>query len=1505
MKVKYHLILQTKSFKREYDFLENQNIQIGTKTESHIVVPAEDGATPYMFVVCAKGKHMMVQTSPKSGIYMERETNLFELPEKVTFFSEATGSPFMTLSVELKFERRVPNYSYACQIPINTWVYIGGGTKCTIKIEDYKMEKDYISLFYDGSKAKIHVDNVLYQACINGKPIVGTKVLNSTAFFSINGYEFFYRSGYLYMDAHTKLKYPDTWKRIENLSDNSPFEYPKFNKSPRFMELLNEETIEILDPSPKQEPQKSNLIMQLLPSIIMLAVTILLRGVMGGGGLYIIISAVSMGLGIFTSIYSYFHGKKEIAQANELRITQYEDYLERKENEIEQARQSELAVLNKIFRPAKESIDYIWEFSDKLFDRSPRDMDFLQVYLGKGKCLALRKVSYQKREAIELGDELMQMPEKICEKYKYLQDAPIVSNLRNSNAIGIVGQSHRLKNMLNNMTFDLCTRQMPRDLQLFYIIDNNYGKWLRWIPHVQNREMGVRNIVCDDETKSTLLEYLYSMLAKREQLSINAPHCVVFVENDQHIKAHPLSKYLNCCASLGVSFVFFEEHKEYLPENCDEIIVLDNDLPKGILTTRANAAENYEFSYGMIDEKTAERAALQLAPIYCEEISVENSLPGSYSFFDCFQINAASEIMLEDSWKKSDVSKSLAAPIGANSRGELVYLDIHEKAHGPHGLVAGTTGSGKSEFLQSYIAAMSLRYAPDEVGFLIIDFKGGGMASQLKDLPHLVGTITNIDGTEIKRSLKSIKAELEKRQKLFDQAKVNHIDKYIRKYKERQLSIALPHLVIVVDEFAELKAAQPDFMNELISAARIGRSLGIHLILATQKPAGQVNEQIWSNSRFRLCFKVQTKADSNEMLHSPLAAEIRESGRGYLQVGNDEIFELFQSAYSGGSIENEARENIEDFAIAEVSLWGERSIVYNSAKNIIEHEKSHEITQLKAVISEMNAFCKKNKISSVPGICLPALPEKIYTAVEDKKTAEKGIKVSVGRYDDPEQQKQGNLWFDLTNGNLMIIGSAQMGKTSALQTIIRNLCERYTSSEINIYVLDFASMILKHFEGLDHVGGVAISSEEEKVQNLFRMLLPEISIRKKKLLSKGVSSYSEYLNAGEVDIPQIVLILDNFTAFCELYEEECEGLLKLCREGFSVGISVIIANSHTSGLGYRYMSNFANRISFFCYDNGEYSSLFDYCRMSIPAIQGRGLVRLDNRILEFQGYLAFEGEREVDRVNAIKAAIEQINVQNKARPARKIPVVPEQLMRSELRREEETLFACPYNIPIGMDYTSMDVLSVDLTTIGAFGIFGQKKMGKNNLIMNIVHTLLETPDLHLSEIYIADDIRKKLQSLENEEGVKRYSSNTKDADEMLNHIYDVLVERKQQTLESNLPMEKCVASLPLLVLIVSGEDALLSMDQDKLYEVVKYLSSYKVCVALTGLENESIGYSSPDILKYIRDNRKVFVFDKVSNIKVVDISYKEENQFPQEIGPGDAFGYYNDKLCRIKTILDK
>ena len=251
---------------------------------------------------------------------------------------------------------------------------------------------------------------------------------------------------------------------------------------------------------------------------------------------------------------------------------------------------------------------------------------------------------------------------------------------------------------------------------------------------------------------------------------------------------------------------------------------------------------------------------------------------------------------------------------------------------------------------------------------------------------------------------------------------------------------------------------QPEFMKELISTARIGRSLGVHLILATQKPSGVVDPQIWSNSRFRLCLKVQTKEDSNEVLKNPLAAEITEPGRAYLQVGNNEILELIQSAYSGAPADGVGAEHSRPFRIYRILLSGKRQLVYER-----KAQKEEELmkTQLDAVVDYIRNYCVRENIPRLPYIILPPLPEKItlsqvksgelpWAVIPREDTdREIGCRAFVGIIDDPDHQYQGVLELNVTGGNTIVIGSAQTGKTNLLQNIVRSLCERYSPSELN------------------------------------------------------------------------------------------------------------------------------------------------------------------------------------------------------------------------------------------------------------------------------------------------------------------------------------------------------------------------------------------------------------------------------------------------------------------------
>ena len=345
-------------------------------------------------------------------------------------------------------------------------------------------------------------------------------------------------------------------------------------------------------------------------------------------------------------------------------------------------------------------------------------------------------------------------------------------------------------------------------------------------------------------------------------------------------------------------------------------------------------------------------------------------------------------------------------------------MNLHEKAHGPHGLVAGTTGSGKSEIIQSYIISLAVNFHPYEVGFLLIDYKGGGMANLFKDLPHLMGTITNLDGAQSMRALASIKAELQKRQRLFGEHDVNHINQYQKLFKQGEASEPMPHLFLISDEFAELKSEQPDFMKELVSTARIGRSLGIHLILATQKPSGVVDDQIWSNSKFKLALKVQDASDSNEILKTPDAAEITLPGRAYLQVGNNEIYELFQSAWSGADyIPEKEDQELVDTTVYAINDLGQYDILSEDLSGFGGKEEIEKIpTELDAVIDYVHQYTVEQGIEQLARPWLPPLPERLFAQdlhpVEFKeawKEPKKALKATIGLLDQPELQAQNPL----------------------------------------------------------------------------------------------------------------------------------------------------------------------------------------------------------------------------------------------------------------------------------------------------------------------------------------------------------------------------------------------------------------------------------------------------------------------------------------------------------------
>ncbi len=1424
-----------------------------------------------------------------------------------------SGAELFRIEIFIDFDCIERKYDKVVDLSKIQEITIGGSDGCNIEIHDSLIRDDYITVRNEDGTIYAYDNNTRYGIYIDGVKAEKRAKLSDYSFLAFAGCMFFIKNNHMYMDILSNIKVNDV--EVNSVAESkSSLDYPKFNRSTRNGYIFSQDAIEVLPPGSKPNDGGGNLLLLIGPSLAMLMVMILVRGMMNPtGSSFVIYSACTMGITILSSIAGYIAKKRKYKQDLEKRTENYLDYIREKENEIIEKRRTEYVLLRNKYRTSDKNYEAINNFDKDLFDRIVMDEDFLDVRVGSGVRPSSNPIKFKPRDFSD-EDELAGLPEKIAKKYETINDAPIIANLARDNVLGIIGISSKLYDIFKILLLDITVRQFYEDVNCVLILPPQMRKtfrWVRWMRHFENEQLGIRNIVCDSESESAIFEYLYSTLGEREETigrnkdTKPIPHFVVFVFDNKSIIKHPLFKYADRAAQLGFTFVFFVNHHEQLPLNCTQIIRLESNKDEGMIYDSSASNNVSYFTYKKLSDTLMQNAALRMSPIYTDKVSLEGELTKSLSLFELLDIYSLNDLNLSKNWAESDIEHTLRAPLGVKANNEVVYLDLHEDFHGPHGLVAGTTGSGKSEIMQTYILSVATLYHPYEISFVIIDFKGGGMVNQFKKLPHLNGSITNIDGREINRSLRSIKAELRKRQTLFAELNVNKISDYMRLYKRGVAKIPLPHLILIVDEFAELKMEQPEFMRELISAARIGRSLGVHLILATQKPTGVVDAQIWSNSKFKLCLKVQTREDSQEVLKTPLAAEIVEPGRAYLQVGNNEVFELLQSAYSGVKIPGGfERKNVVE--LNEVNFWGKRKLVYSNKEEIQDENAK---TQLQGIVDYVYDYCENNNIKKLVSICLPPLPEEIYSAdLNDEDVG--GMCVTLGLYDDPDNQLQKPLTIDLQENNLYIIGSAQTGKTSMLQTIVGNLAIKYTPKQVNVYIIDCGNRALKSLEYSKIVGGTALANEEEKIINLFNMLKKEIMHRQNIFSANMVGTYKAYTEAGFDDLPQIFLIIDNVVAFRELYANMDSALLSIAREGIGAGINVIATGTQTNSISYKILTNFGARIALSCNDKSEYSNLFDRCRIEPKDVPGRALISVDKRILEFQTALCVAGDTERERNSELKKILEMRNEMYGVAKARRIPIVPERMLLSQTLADMPELYSEKYRIPVGMSFNFVDYIYIDLWNVGLVTIAGRAKSGRTNMAKLVLRTISETIFDNLTKAYIFDGARKSLSEYEDEGFVERYTTDCMDASWILEDVYSELCRRRDRTDGmSKDERDEWLEDCPLLLIVIEDIETLAFVSKDaellsKFNAVTEELYEYKACIILSNIENAQPSVSGPSIIrKNVRDKRYAFMLDDIANMKLFETSIQLQRRYPKQILLGEGYLYRNGEYDKIKMIL--
>ena len=1099
-----------------------------------------------------------------------------------------------------------------------------------------------------------------------------------------------------------------------------------FSKSPRLRRQIETKVIKLSAPPKENDGQQLPIILVVGPMITMgiTACTMLINTIsrvysnqasMANSWPQLVTSgAMLLSMILWPSLTQYYNKKMKKKTKEEI-ITKYTAYLEEKRKELVEESKLQKMILFENLITVDECLNNIKAKGVNFWAKRIDQNDFLTARLGLGNELLDVKVEYPEEGFTIEESALRDKADRLVEEYKYIKLVPIGYSFYEAISTAVMGTPTKTIPFIHNILLQFMTFYSYEDLKIVMFTNKQNEKnweYLKFLSHSFNNERTFRFFASDLDSTKKVAEYIQFEVNNRinqksDKHSTIKPHYLIIVDDYDIVKRFDFIKDITeQDNNIGFSLVLLENKLSKLPSKCNNFITIGGNK-SGILKNSYEDQEQVIFSDEIHYNLDMESIAKSLANIPIEFEDGIKSLPDSVTFLEMEKVGRVEQLNILNRWNVNDSTSSLKAEVGVDDRGDLMYLDLHEKYHGPHGLIAGMTGSGKSEFIITYILSMAINYSPDDVAFILIDYKGGGLAFAFENkttgtiLPHLAGTITNLDKAEMDRTLVSIDSEIKRRQQVFNEARdilgesTIDIYKYQKFYKEGRLTEAIPHLFIICDEFAELKSQQPDFMDNLISVARIGRSLGVHLILATQKPSGVVNDQIWSNTKFRVCLKVQDESDSKEMLKRPEAASLKQAGRFYLQVGYDEYFALGQSGWCGAKYYpsekiikqvNKSVDFINDYGYPIKSI---------QASNGIKIEPQGE--QLAAIMNNIievsnmtNKKARKLWLDNIPEVILVSDLEEKYQIMH--KPYE--VTAVLGEYDAPEIQEQGIVTYNyLDDGNTIIYGNDGGEREDLLNTLIYSTVKNHTSSEVNFYIIDYGSESLRRYLTLPQVGGMVFASEEEKYNNLLKLIKEELQYRKKIFVDYG-GEYKNYIQNNENKLPLKVVILNNYDSIYESNPSIYEELPDLIRDSERYGIIFIMTCNAVNSIASKISQNCHNMYAFKLKDATDYTTVFGMRTKTTPRdIEGRGLVKHDS-IHEFQTASIIEDDSELNQF--LLDFIRNQSTNNEVR-AKRIPILPDIVRYNDICEDIITL----KNIPVGISKKDLEISKINyLSNLG-------------------------------------------------------------------------------------------------------------------------------------------------------------------------------------------------------------
>lgn len=1268
-----------------------------------------------------------------TGGYFSSNNSPYEQVDEIALFTNSLitayiGNKTFSLYTEDDCDdsrRFLPYY-----VEKNLDILIGREPICDIHYMNHFVSREHAILRYNGNKFVITDKNSTNGVYVNGR-LIHSAELNLGDVVYIVGLSIIIGAGYIAMNNADKCRL--TTQRVVDLKRRPALTYMApagdvntyFDRKPRKKYKLEEKTIEIEMPPQPLPKNKIPLLLRMGSSTIMGGQALLTGNVLGAVTTAVLPS-LTQGL-----------TEKDRKEYEEKRVERYREYLKFKEHEIATQIKFEENFYNDIFPGFHETLGFI-QSQNRLWERRRVDEDFLRIRLGTGTIPMVADKKYPERKFQMEPDHLLNEMYALAEKPSMLHNVAVTLSLTDDWVLGITGNQEKTLQMVNQMISYIAISHAYDDVKIVVLAPDDVRKKLaftKYLNHFWDNERSVRFIASNTTDVQVITKYFRDKQILESDQNDNKsftkdkkkhPAFVIFaLDKDLFDSSEIIKEVLQGEKYQGVSLVAAFEN---VPKECTKLIDLRaNNMLVNLSDPEAN---DIALTMDFVDSDYFDNSMSRLSRInLLMDGDKSYSLPSMMTFLEMYGVGMVEHLNPISRWENNNPVKSLAVPIGVGTDGRIFTLDLHEKHQGPHGLVAGMTGSGKSEFIITYILSMAVNFSPDEAAFVLIDYKGGGLADAFVDpkrgihLPHVVATITNLDGSAIQRSLTSIQSELSRRQEMFKRAKSEtgegtmDIYDYQRLYRNKRVSEPMPHLFIISDEFAELKKQQPEFMDALISAARIGRSLGVHLILATQKPGGVVNDQIWSNTKFRACLKVQDRSDSMEMLKRPEAAELKQTGRFYLQVGYNEFFALGQSAWCGaGYSPQEKIVKEKDSSVEFVDNAGQIIVKAKEKKAQVKSESK----QIVAIVKYLSDLAKRENIIPRSLWCnpLPSQLEYKELAQECADEYSKGLMSLIGRVDDPAHQRQFPLFIDMRSFHHMALcGLAGSGKSTFLKTMLYSLVMNYEPEDVNFYILDLSGGVLGVFRNAPHCGAYLTKENESDFDRMLALVQEIIEERKRLFAEAEVYSYDDYIKLGR--LPMVMVIIDGWTNINEFAkgQQYSLGMSKYMRDGTNYGIKFIFSVNHMNEFSHKVSQELDYRIALHANDRFEYNDILNHRDAFMPPlVAGRGLCDIGGNSLEYQVAVpdcALDAQQQTLRIR------QELNIRAEQLAgcsiAKRLPVMDDSL--------EYESFCSSFGrdrIPLGFAMQNMKEIAIPLQQLYTFSLYFGNPLGVKPVIFNLL-----------------------------------------------------------------------------------------------------------------------------------------------------------------------------------------